>query len=113
VALFKAFRGAITSTWESSIPAIHLRRSSGSSLSKWNSRRRPTSALTADVVIHRVAGPHCWGPALSEPDVTVSRCRFSVIRGVERKWGRRGLVARTDELRDPAKAWMADAIAVE
>ena len=21
---------------------------------------------------HRVASPHCWGPALSEPDVTVS-----------------------------------------
>ena len=27
--------------------------------------------LSADVVIHRVAGPHRWGPALSEPDVAL------------------------------------------
>ena len=28
-------------------------------------------------------------------------------------WGRRGSVARTDELRGSAKAWMVDAVAVE
>jgi len=32
------------------------------------------------VVFHRVAGPHCWGPALSEPDVTVS-CGWRIVTG--------------------------------
>ena len=29
---------------------------------------------------HRVASPHCWGPALSEPDVTVSRHPAQALR---------------------------------
>ena len=38
---------------------------------------------------HRVASPHCWGPALSEPDVTVSRHTAQALRTPLS--GRRGL----------------------
>jgi hypothetical protein len=34
-----------------------------------------TGKAAVGVVFHRVANPHCWGPALSEPDLIVSRVK--------------------------------------
>jgi phosphoenolpyruvate synthase/pyruvate phosphate dikinase len=42
---------------------------------------------------HRVASPHCWGPALSEPDVTVSRHPAQALR-TPRTRGRGGDTGR-------------------
>jgi hypothetical protein len=50
------------------------------------------------VVFHRVAGPHCWGPALSEPDVTVSRHPAQALRTPLS--GRRGGEIKSHHLHD-------------
>ena len=38
----------------------------------YHSAASPEAAPTARAVVNRVAGPHCWDPALSEPDVRLS-----------------------------------------
>src|SRR5487761_138236 len=48
------------------------------SLSRWG--KLGSGGTEDETVKHRVAGPHYWGSALSEPDVTVSRHPAQALR---------------------------------
>jgi hypothetical protein len=44
------------------------------------SQKYRTVLSTVENRRHRVASPHCWGPALAEPDVIVSRHTAQALR---------------------------------